>query len=396
MAKAVDSSENQQANNGAAGGEHACQVTLEAVPRKLPERESVYVTGNLPALGDWDPGAVRMQPDEAGNWRLRFSVREGTLVEFKFTRGNWDTEAVGQEGIAIGNTSLKVNFDTRLQVTIPDWKDLAPREHDPIQGTVVYHRHLTGEGLPPRDVVVWLPPGYQDNPQRRYPVLYAHDGQNLFDPATSYTGVDWRLDETAYALIEANKLEPIIIVGIYNTPLRLQEYSLSPLGEKYRKFLVTRLKPFIDQTYRTRPEARYTATMGSSMGGLVSFLLTWRNPHVFGKAICMSPSFIYRKGRAIRWVQRQRRLPSNIQIYLDCGARGSEKLLLRGCKRMLRFLKRMGMVEGQDLFFYLDEDGVHNEESWGRRVWRPLLTFFGRPGALEREMALREKHTEEA
>ena len=386
MAGKTRQSRSEIDQNGSSSGKHLCRVTLKALPGALPEGERVYVTGNLAVLGNWDPGAVAMEPAAEGGWHYTFSVRRGSLLEFKFTRGDWDTEAVDDTGFSTGNCSLRVHFDTRLTVHIPTWKDLVPRPQHPIQGQVRYHRHMEGEGIPPRDVVVWLPPGYEADEGRRYPVIYAHDGQNLFDPATAYTGVDWRLDETAYRLIEEGKMEPVIIVGIYNTPRRLAEYSLSPKGELYRKFIVTRLKPFIDTTYRTRSEPAATVSLGSSMGGLVSFLLAWRNPHVFGRAICMSPSFIYRNSRVIRWLQRQNHAPEHIQLYLDCGLVGSEKLLLRGCRRVLRVLKKLGWQEGVQYFWHMDEYGNHSEASWGNRVWRPLLLFFGKNEALATEI----------
>ncbi|MCK7520815.1 MAG: alpha/beta hydrolase-fold protein [Ignavibacteriales bacterium] len=135
---------------------------------------------------------------------------------------------------------------------------------------------------------MWLPPSYELNLEKRYPVLYMHDGQNVFDPATSSFGYDWRADEVADSLINAETINEIIIVGIYNTTDRGFEYSYSPLGYKYMDFVVSKLKPFIDSEYRTLPDAENTAVAGSSLGALITFMLSWNYPDVFSKAACFS------------------------------------------------------------------------------------------------------------
>ena len=161
-----------------------------------------------------------------------------------------------------------------------------------IVGKVEYHRKFYSKSLNNRrDIIVWLPPSYKKEKQRRYPVLYIHDGQNIMDPKTAYIGVDWQVDETVTRLIKSGELQEIIIVGIYNTPERLEEYSDSPKGNNYMKFMVEQLKPFIDKYYRTMPSNEYTAVMGSSMGGLISFLLAWNYPECIWKS-CLYVQFI--------------------------------------------------------------------------------------------------------
>src|SRR3990167_7589667 len=121
-----------------------------------------------------------------------------------------------------------------------------------IVGKVEHHRKFYSKTLNNRrDILVWLPPSYKKEKQRRYPVLYMQDGQNIMDPRTAYIGVDWQVDETVSRLIKVGELQEIIIVGIYNTPERLEEYSDSPKGKNFMKFMVEQLKPFIDKYYRT-------------------------------------------------------------------------------------------------------------------------------------------------
>jgi len=134
-----------------------------------------------------------------------------------------------------------------------------------------YHRKFPSAILGyERDLIVWLPPNYANELDRRYPVLYAHDGQNLFDPATAFAGVAWQLHETAARLIHEKKIEPMIIVGLANTMGRLEEYT-TKRGHKYAAFLIDEVKPFIDKTYLTLPSRQHTSLLGSSLGGLISF-----------------------------------------------------------------------------------------------------------------------------
>ena len=151
-----------------------------------------------------------------------------------------------------------------------------------IIGNVDFHREIYSRIMDrKRDFFVWLPPGYELNPAKHYPVLYMHDGQNLIDPKTSYAGRDWQVDETLTRLIKEFKIKEVILVGINNTEDRLEEYSDSEKGERYRKFLIEELKAFVDSKYRTLTDNKNTAIMGSSMGGLASFLDRMETPRSF-------------------------------------------------------------------------------------------------------------------
>jgi predicted alpha/beta superfamily hydrolase len=177
-------------------------------------------------------------------------------------------------------------------------------------GVVQRHRDFTSLKMPARYVDVWLPLGYVADATARYPVIYMHDGQNLFDPATSYGGIDWGIDETITRLMGAGKTGGAIVVGIWNTPQRRAEYMpqkpfgaspllalramwafwswLRPGSDAYLRFLVGEVKPLIDSAYRTLPGRDHTFVMGSSMGGLISLYALEEYPQVFGGAGCLS------------------------------------------------------------------------------------------------------------
>ena len=165
-----------------------------------------------------------------------------------------------------------------------------------------------------REVIVYLPPGYDASKNKRYSVFYMHDGQNLFDGATSFIpGQEWRVDETAERLIAAGKIEPLIVVGVYNTKDRIDEYTpaadakykLGGKADLYGRMLVEELKPFIDSQYRTKHDARHTGLMGSSLGGLASLYLALKYPQVFGRAGVVSPSVWFAGRHIVHYVESQ-------------------------------------------------------------------------------------------
>ncbi|MBV8569779.1 MAG: alpha/beta hydrolase [Acidobacteriaceae bacterium] len=239
-------------------------------------------------------------------------------------------------------------------------------------------------GIDRRDVIVCLPPGYESSPERRYPVLYLHDGQNLFDPATAFAGNDWGLGPLALDLFSRGEIEPLIMVGIYNAgQKRIDEYT--PVRDRrgrggraraYGKLIVDELKPFIDAQYRTLPEMHNTGLGGSSLGALVTLYLGLQYPHVFGKLIVMSPS-VWWANRAIVKEVRKLRHKLGEKIWLDIGTREGERpeVTLKYTLELKDALIEKGWKEGEDLAFMLDEGAGHNEKAWGHRM-RDALKFL--------------------
>jgi CubicO group peptidase (beta-lactamase class C family)/predicted alpha/beta superfamily hydrolase len=241
-----------------------------------------------------------------------------------------------------------------------------------------------------RAVFVYLPPGYDADPGRCYPVLYLHDGQNLFDEAAA-GGPEWRVDETAQALIAARVIEPLIIVGIANAgEYRMDEYTptldprLSAGGKAdlYGRMLVEELKPFIDRTYRTLPDRTNTGLGGSSLGGLVSVHLGLKYPDTFGKLALLSTSVGW-DDRAI--LRRVDGLPAKppLRIWLDVGAaEGATVKAAQGVtdevRRLRDALVAKGWVLNADLK-YLEAPGAgHDHRAWSLRV-DPFLRYLFPP-----------------
>ena len=243
------------------------------------------------------------------------------------------------------------------------------------EGWIEHHRQFLSLRVEhPRDIIVWLPPNYYKDKRKRYPVLYMQDGQNLMDPNTAFLGVDWQINRTAAEFIRRKKMKEILIVGIYNTPSREQEYTGSLAGRHYADFVIHELKPLIDETYRTKTDAQNTAVMGSSLGGLISFLFAWRYPDVFGKAGCMSNSFFWDDYNVLKEVMDYHGPKKQIRLYLDVGSK--EVFLRTGYEQMVRLLEQKGFRKGIDLQYSVAKNGSHDEKSWGKRAWRPLTFLF--------------------
>jgi predicted alpha/beta superfamily hydrolase len=229
-----------------------------------------------------------------------------------------------------------------------------------------------------RDILAYLPASYERS-DRPYPVIYMHDGQNLFDPATSFAG-EWGVD---VALARApRKGRRAIIVGIPNMGVdRIREYapfvdarSGGGLGDVYLDFVLGTVKPLIDERYRTIPTAGGTGIAGSSLGGLISLYAFFRQPSAFGFAGVLSPALWFADGAIFPFVERAPYVRG--RIYLDVGTREGAGTLANA-RQMRDLLVRKGYVLGQDLAWVEDKGGMHHESAWGKRFRRALPFLLG-------------------
>ncbi|MEW6196655.1 MAG: alpha/beta hydrolase-fold protein [Bacteroidota bacterium] len=354
------------------------KITFEIITPGIDDTATVYIAGNQPELGNWNPGEVKLERINKQLWKKTFEFPKGMELAYKFTKGSWGKEALNDDATIPQDKRLKVNNDTLITFTINNWRDnFNFKVPGQITGSVEYHKNFVMEGLKPRDIIVWLPPGYDKNVNERYPVLYMHDGQNIVDPRTSSMFVDWQVDETADSLIRNNIVEPVIIVGINNTDDRGDEYNNTPLGKLYMKLIVEKIKPFIDSNYRTKPDRLNTSTAGSSMGGLISFMLAWEYPEIFSKAACFSPAFKIADIDYVKEVLNYEGKKRNLLFYIDNGGVNLEAMLQPGVDEMTKVLREKCYKENVDFYVYIDKEAEHNEAAWAKRMWRPLKLFFG-------------------
>jgi predicted alpha/beta superfamily hydrolase len=235
-----------------------------------------------------------------------------------------------------------------------------------------------------RDLVVYLPPSYEEASSRSYPVLYMHDGQNLFDGRTSFVpGRTWQVREHADAGIEAGEVEPLVIVGIYNTgEQRLAEYSPdrnAQLGggeaEAYGNLITEELMPWVHQNYRVRHERETTGMAGSSLGGLVTLFLGLRYARHFGRLGALSPSVWWNRKSILGFVNEHApQVWERPRLWLDVGDKEGARTM-RDAEQLARRLKANGWRPGETLHFEKVQGGTHDEASWATRV-RPMLRFL--------------------
>ncbi len=251
-----------------------------------------------------------------------------------------------------------------------------------------------------RDVDVWLPPSYASQPERRYPVLYVHDGQNLFDPSLVFNGNDWDIDGAMTRLVAEGKVREAIVVGVWNSSRRFDEYmpqvvqgDTVPTGvdwypsvpraalvsDDYLRFLVEELKPFVDARYRTLPKRDDTAVMGSSMGGLVSLYALAKYPTVFGGAGALSTHWPAGDGAMVDWLAAHLPPAGTHRIWFDHGTATLDAMYAPYQQEMDAAMRASGWIEDRDWTSRVFEGAAHDEPSWRARVDQPLSFLLGPP-----------------
>ncbi len=359
--------------------EEARKITFEITTMTpLPVGEQVFISGNAEGLGDWNPSGLPLAREDDFVWSASIVLPAGRTVEYKITRGSWDTEECRVDGAIPENYELSTGRDRTVKHQVHQWKDhrMSPsriagdyRVHDRVSSLCLRYN---------RRVIIWLPPSYEQEPDRRYPVVYMHDGQQVFDPATSTWNQDWEVDEWCTKLIDEDRLQEIIVVGIYSTDDRFVEYNPSQMGPEYTRFVVEELKPWIDREYRTLSGRDHTVVAGASLGGSISFYMAWTHPEVFCGAACLSPAFRFNDDQFMLDAVREADSVPDLKIYLY-GGQGDEleQQLIAGMREMAALLKGKGMKKDR-LLVVEDPRAEHNEAAWARHTDHWLLYFFGK------------------
>ncbi len=276
-----------------------------------------------------------------------------------------------------------------------------------MKDTIVTIHSFESKYVIPRRVDIWLPAGYLNNPESRVPVIYMHDGQNLFDADLAFGGEAWGADSTIKRMVNQGLIPEMIVVGIWNTRFRfteymppkpfvllqpemqemlVDEYEGYPDGDDYLKFIASELKPFIDQNFRTLPGMETTLIMGSSMGGLISAYAMCEYPDVFGRAGCLSTHWIGSlegdfdefSDAMVIYMTQNMPAPGKHKFYFDFGSLGLDSLYRQHQAKIDTVMMSVGYTFGKDWTTKNFTRQDHNERSWRSRLNVPLLFLAGK------------------
>ena len=370
---------------GPAPGPAGLEIAL-AVPSSTPDNADVYIAGTF---NGWNPGmpAYRLHRQPDGSYTIELPATVRGPIEFKFTLGSWERVETTSSGTDVPNRRFTVPEDGgEWSGAVAGWKEgeTAEREHTTTASVSI----LDGAFAMPqlersRRVWLYLPPDYSTSTDARYPVLYMHDGQNVFDAATSYVG-EWGVDETLDSLHAAGELSLIVVAVDHGGTRRFDEYSPwhNPQygggeGDEYVDFLVETLKPYIDANYRTLPDRETTGIAGSSMGGLISFYAALKYPEVFSRAGVFSPAFWVVEQEVMAWARANLDADGDQRLYFVSGAlEGQGDAYVRNQEQMVDTLAAAGLVEGADYAAYVRADGEHSEWFWRREFPEAVRWLF--------------------
>ncbi len=345
-------------------------VNIIKVPEKTPPDAKIYMAGNFNGWNPKDENFV-LKRNKDGNFSADFKNLKGT-IEFKFTRGGGETVEKAKNCNEVANRKLTLKPNDTLKLSIENWADncITEKKHTALENVKILKEDFEIPQLNRnRRIWLYLPPDY-DKTDKSYPVLYMHDGQNLFDEYYSYSG-EWGIDESLNQIFEQTG-KGIIVVGIDNggterinelTLWRNKEYGGGD-GSKYAEFVVKNLKPYIDAHYRTKPDRANTGIMGSSLGGLQSFAMVIKYNDVFGKAGLFSPSFWF-SGNCFNYPKKfPKKHPTRLYI-LAGGKEGKGNEVIKANKRMYKKLLLSGYTKNE-IQVVDKHDGEHREWFWKR------------------------------
>lgn len=357
------------------------QVTfvIDSLPAYTPPEDDIYIAGDFTG---WDPGdpAYRMEKNPEEKWFITLSQQpEGTVILFKFTRGDWETVEKGVYGEEIPDRQFTYGNGDTVGIVIFNWRDhggggtSTAAENVEVMDENFYIPQLQRT----RRIWIYYPPDYDDS-EDHYPVLYMHDGQNLFDALTSYAG-EWEVDETLNELASQGYQVPIV-VGIDNGGVdRISEYTPWPNatygggdGKQYVDFLVETLKPYIDQHYRTLPGREFTGIMGSSLGGLISHYGALKYQEIFSKTGIFSPSYWW--SDSVWTFTLETGKQDLMKIYQMAGTlEGSNAVA--NMLLMEDTLKYIGFFDNE-IISKAVQGGQHNENLWRQEFGEAYLWLF--------------------
>lgn len=384
--------------------------------KKSSASDPIYFASNVTG---WNPGdnAFKMTPQSDMKWRIHLTKPKSKAnpnepIEFKFARGSWDCCEVNADLSDKGNRTLpKIDISKLKEGEVPTiefeverWADERPNSKSsgdaPAAVTIGTLKRLQVQGGvgnakgQTRDLLVWLPPGYDDakNASVKYPVLYMHDGQNVFSKPATAPG-EWQMDETAGRLIEEGKIRPLIVVGIphsgstrtaeYLPPVTTEEIvqGLTPQGEGHVEWLTREVMPRVERTFRVATGPENTGVGGSSLGGLISLYAGSKHPEKFGLVLAESPSLRFGKDEFGKtFFTNVKKWPSKVYLAVGTAEAGAGNRASDECAEAVRAFDALlssGGVRDARKKFITEEGAAHNEAAWAKRLPTALEFLYG-------------------
>ncbi|GAB4014875.1 MAG: alpha/beta hydrolase-fold protein [Bdellovibrio sp.] len=322
----------------------------------------IFITGSSRELCHWKPDCKKL--NQIGPHTYKIELEDFlNEFEFKITRGDWRKEGVSSFGEPIDNFKGTVSEEDQV-ISIENWSDSKPLVENGIFNSFdIFSNQLKRN----KKIRVFLPPNYDRFKSKRYPVLYMHDGQNLFDSRIGNFGMEWGVDETLNDLYIEKRVEEYIIVGIDSNEFRTQEYNFNLEGEKYAAFIVETLKPYIDQKYRTKTDRQNTFISGSSYGAIISFQTLWKYSNVFSKAICLSFPAHAQNLFVFDFIKKYPIQNSDVYFYIDHGLIGGDRNYYQHTSLFVKELRDLGF-DSLKLDYQLYPFADHREVDWARRL----------------------------
>ncbi len=355
-------------------------IVINSVPDYTPPEDDIFLAGDLNSWNPADP-AFKLEKMADSSWKIVLpEMVHGKVILFKFTRGSWETVEKGTNGEEINDRHYTFGNGGIINPIILNWADngnggggSTASENVSIMDDSFYMPQLDRN----RRIWIYLPPDYNSY-GKRYPVIYMHDGQNLFDAQTSFAG-EWEIDETLDNIFSPSTPVPIV-VGVDNgsshrideyTPWVNQQYGGGD-GELYVDFIVETLKPFIDANYRTISDRQSTAIMGSSLGGLISHYGALKNQDIFGKIGIFSPSYWWSDSIWAFTITEGKQ--EDMMIYQMCGDQESGSTVT-DMQEMDTYLKDLGF-DPNAIVSKVVVGGQHNEKLWREEFEEAYLWLF--------------------
>ncbi len=355
------------------------RIEVDKLPENSQENSKVFMASSL---NNWNPNDqnFELKKNEIGKFSIEIPEGNGSF-EFKFTQGNWETAEADKDGNSIANRKISfIGNPQIIKVEIQSWSTPLKKENTASPNVKILSENFEVPQLKTsRRIWIYLPQNYHKT-KKKYPVIYMMDGQNLFDNSTSFSG-EWKVDETLDSLCKQNEFQAIV-VGIDNGGSeRLNEYSPwknekygGGKGELFTEFLVKNLKPYIDQSFRTLPQPKNTAFIGSSMGGLIALYAGTQYPDVFGKLGIFSPAFWFAENDLHLYLHKNQRKIRNSKFYFLAGKNESENMV-SDMQEIVTILQQK-KVPSKNIVIKIVENGTHSENYWAKEFPAAFIWLF--------------------